>query len=247
MGLDGSALEKARRKWFARTLEVVLAAAIPAYLIALFVNRELGFAKALELPLVFASLILAIELLQRLGSTVSRLERRLDAVDSNLTGLLAVLAQQTAGVEVTFYRNHELYEATRRAVEQSTERVYVSYLRDRGPSRGDGGLYHVQACRDWAMRSRRHHFRRVIRDGPEASLTEFIAEELAFARKAAADDHYYQVKVLPRKKYGSETVRVGLYDYDTVFLTYSSDVDSVMPEPRVCSRRFSSSCFRSRK
>ena len=29
-------------------------------------------------------------------------------------------------------------------------------------------------------------------------------------------------------EYQSETVRVGLYDYDTVFLTYSSDVDSVV-------------------
>ena len=80
MALDETSLEKARRKWFVRTLEVVLAAAIPAYLIALFVNRELGFAKALELPLVFASLILAIELLQRLGTTVSTLEQRVTAV-----------------------------------------------------------------------------------------------------------------------------------------------------------------------
>ena len=151
MALDGPELEKARRKWFVRTLEVVLAAAIPAYLIALFVNRELGFARALELPLVFASLILAIELLQRLGSTVSTLETRVAAVDANLAGLVAAMSRQTAGVEVTFYRNHELYEATRRAVAQATERVYVSYLRDRGPSRSDGSVYHVQACRDWAM------------------------------------------------------------------------------------------------
>ena len=228
MALTGASLERARRRWFARTLEVVLGAAIPVYLIALFVNRELGVAKALELPLIFASLIIVIELSQRQDVAMAALDKRVASMESNLAALIAAAMGQHDGTEVKFYRNRQLYEATRQAVEQAKSRVYVTYLRNYGPGRSDGSHTHVQACRDWALRHPDHRFRRVIRHGPNAGLADFISDEHEAELTASAQDRHYHVRLVPYEEFQTETVRVGLYDYDTVFLTYSSDVDAVV-------------------
>lgn len=228
MSLTGASLEKARRRWFARTLEAVLGVAIPVYLIALFVDRELGVAKALKLPLIFASLILAIELLQRQDAAVAALDRRVASMESNLAALTVAAMRQHDGTEVKFYRNRQLYEATRHAVERAKSRVFVTYLRSSGPSRSDGAHAYMEACRDWALRHADHRFRRVIRHGPDAGLADFIADELAAEFSASAQDRHYHVRLVPYEEFQAETVRIGLYDYDTVFLTYSSDVDSII-------------------
>jgi hypothetical protein len=121
-----------------------------------------------------------------------------------------------------------LYEATRHAVEHARSRVFVSYLRGYGPGHSDGSLAHIDACRAWAMRSPGRRFRRVIRQGANAGLAGFIADECAAALAAKAQDRHYNVRLLSYTEYESEAVRVGLYDYDIVFLTYSSDVDTVI-------------------
>src|SRR6476620_7655925 len=107
--LFGSSVEKGRTRWYVRSVETVLVVAIPGYFVALFLNRELGVAKFLELPLIFASLLLAIELLQRQGRALESLATRFAAVEGNVADLALIVARLDRGAEITFYRDRQFY------------------------------------------------------------------------------------------------------------------------------------------
>lgn len=246
-------LEDQRRTWFARTAKIVLPVAIAGYFVTLFVHAELGLGKFLELPLVLASLLVAITLLERqertlgsLATTVTALERRMTSLDQTVAGLTGTVAGLEAivaglsaaagdrGASVTFYRDRQFYLATRNAVEQASNRVFVSYLRVRSPDRlGDAARQHIEACRAWARSSPDHHFRRVILGtgvlGTEpAEMSEFLAQELAATRAARAGGNRYNVRLLTRSLHAEEAVSVGLYDDDLVFVSYGADADRMI-------------------
>ncbi len=223
--LNGSSLEKERTKWFVRTLEAVLGAAIPAYFVIFFLHRELGIGSILEVPLIFASLIFAIELLLRQNSTVAELEQKVATMSQTVADLAAIAARLDRGAEVKFYQDRQFYEATRAAVESARSRVFVSYLRGHSPNRWDAARDHIEACRTWALQSPQHHFRRVILHVKGGRLGEFVASELEAVKKAASQDRRYVVRLLTDSVHQSEAISVGLYDHDLVFISYSGDSD----------------------
>lgn len=230
-------LEDRRKIWTTRVAKIVLTTSIGAYFVALFLHAELGVGKFLELPLILASLLVAITLLERqeramgsLGASVTALEQRMTRLEAGLAGLEAAAAiAGERGVNATFYRDRQFYLATRSAVENARHRVFVSYLRGHSPERlGEAARQHVEACRAWARSSPDHHFRRVILRTEGEQMNDFLAQELAATTSARAEGRRYAVRLLTRSLHDAEAVSVGLYDDDLVFVSYTGDSDQML-------------------
>jgi hypothetical protein len=189
-------------------LRMGLAIIIPLYLVAVFINRELGLVDMIERPLILTALLLILSILVRI-------ERHLHRDDTP---------------ELTVYDDRSsLYEATRKAVENARRRVYVTYLRSRSPLELDAAVReHFKACRKWASSSEKHVFRRVVINADNPSMLDYLRQEHTEVRRARENGRHYNVKVLRNVLYDSRAISIGIYDDEQVFLTYAADTDNLI-------------------
>jgi hypothetical protein len=112
-----------------------------------------------------------------------------------------------------------VYEQATALVKASRERVWVTYLRKEGPTRGVAADNYFQECRKWAFESEDHDFRRIILRAAEPEIEEFCRQELVSIKQAARSNHKYRAKVLKSSFDWGEPLGIGIYD-DVVFITY---------------------------
>lgn len=203
-------------------IQAFLFVLIVFYTIAVFVNRELGWAAGIERPLELTALLLIVAILGRIEARLPR----------------------DGAAEVTIYTDStSFYEATRKTVESSRRRVYVTYFRSTSPHEaGSEVKRHIKACRRWANSSPKHSFRRVLINADNPSMAGYLQEELAEVLRARANERHYNVKLLPNIPHGLGVISLGIYDYDQVFISYASGSDRSVGL-RIRSREVVRDCF----
>jgi hypothetical protein len=195
------------RSWFSRTIKALLVLSIPAYVVAVVVNRELGFLAWLEVPLISATLLLIVSLLERWVS---------DATDGRPA--------------MSFYSDHnEFYRETRARIAAARKRVYVTYMRRHGPNRlGDAARAHFSECLAWAERSSEHHFRRIMVPAENDDTREFMHQQHEAELSARTKDRNYRVRVIAWSLHDADGLSVGIIDDEYAFVSYSSDGDRLV-------------------
>lgn len=199
--------EVLRNRIFSTVAKSALVLSIPAYFVALFVNRELGFLESLEIPIIAASILVVL-------NTVERIESRLQNPDWS---------------QVRTYGSHtEFYLALRARVDKARRRVHTSYLRPYPPGElGESALSYFATCRAWADRSDEHRFRRVLLGSRDDGMADWLREELDAQENATHRN--YQVRVLDWSLRGeSEAVSVALIDDEYLFFAFSGEQDNLV-------------------
>lgn len=203
-----SEIEHRARRGILLLLQAALGGLTVFYVIAVFVNRELGLVEKLERPLILTALLFILTIL-------ARIERQL---------------AERSGVTVKVYSDRaELYQATRKAVEKAQRRVYVTYFRATSPTKWDAAVeQHFKACTRWAASSPKHVFRRVMLDVGSPSMLDHLRQELAAVLRAQAAKRHYNVSVLHDMAHDVGAMSIGIYDDDQVFISYSSGRDRIV-------------------
>ncbi|MFI9815195.1 hypothetical protein [Saccharothrix variisporea] len=178
------------------------------YVVAVFVNRELGLVEKIERPLILTALLLIITILVRI-------EQR--------------LPEDGAAEVVVFADRTSFYEATRKAVENARKRVYVTYFRSKSPVELDAAVQqHFRACRKWANGSAERSFRRVMINTSNPSMVDYLRQELSEVLRAQENKKHYNVKLLDNVPHDVGAISLGIYDDDQVFISYVSGRDRVV-------------------
>ncbi|MEU8238443.1 hypothetical protein AB0C07_09375 [Actinoplanes missouriensis] len=200
-------LELARNLWFARTLKIALGASLPAYFIFLFLNRELAFLRIVEIPLMFASVLVLI-------SMTERVERRLDG---------------DASVSIETYASQaEFYRELRNRVDRASGHVYTSYLRRYEPALlGDAAKSYFAECKAWAQRSDAHIFRRVITRSSIEHDRKWIEEQRNFEGETRKRGRHYTVRILPWDLHDADAISVAIIDSEYIFVAFSGEEDKL--------------------
>jgi hypothetical protein len=195
------------RMLFSGTVKVLLVLSIPAYVVALVLNRELGFFTWLEVPLISATLLLIVSLLERWAP---------DAAEERPT--------------ISFYRDHnEFYRETRARIAAARQRVFVTYMRRQGPNRlGEAARGHFDECVAWAERSTEHHFRRIMVHAENAEMREFMHQQRDAEVSVRAKGYNYNVRVIAWTLHDADALSVGIIDDEYVFVSYSADRDRLV-------------------
>ena len=224
-------------------IQFILLVLLVVYLVGMFFWRELGALQRYEKQFLAATLFWIVSFAIIQASDLRKCATELTTVNAGVAevGRLVALAGESA--EVKIYEDGQVYEATRAAVEQARERVWVSYLRNQGPAQRTDAARHIEACRRWALQDSRHRFRRVILYGNGESMAEFFASELKTVRVARAKGCSYGVKLLTDSRHSAEAFSVGIYDDDLVILTYATDVHRLVGVS-IRSEQVVSKCFR---
>ncbi|MEV4054167.1 hypothetical protein AB0J55_23490 [Amycolatopsis sp. NPDC049688] len=201
-------IEHRARQGILLLLQAALGGLTVFYVVAIFVNRELGLAEKLERPLTLTALLFLLTIL-------ARIERR--------------LAERSDATIKVYSDRAELYQATRKAVEKAQRRVYVTYFRATSPTEWDAAVeQHFKACRRWAAGSPRHIFRRVVLGADSPSMLNHLRQELAAVTRAQAAKRHYSVSVLNDMARDVGAMSIGLYDDDQVFISYCSGRDRIV-------------------
>lgn len=199
--------EVLRNRIFSTVAKSALVLSIPAYFVALFVNRELGFLESLEIPIIAASILVVL-------NTVERIESRLQNPDWS---------------QVRTYGSHtEFYLALRARVDKARRRVHTSYLRPYPP--GELGGERVELFRDLSRVG--GPFRRASISSGASRVTRRwygrLAREELDAQENATHRNY-QVRVLDWSLRGeSEAVSVALIDDEYLFFAFSGEQDNLV-------------------
>ncbi|MET8996883.1 hypothetical protein [Amycolatopsis sp. NPDC004169] len=189
-------------------LQAALGGLTVFYVVAIFVNRELGFVEKLERPLILTALLFILTIL-------ARIER---------------LLAERAGATVKVYSDRILfYQATRKAAENARRRIYVTYFRSTSPTELDAAVeQHFEACRRWARSSPNHVFRRVLLNSDNPSMIDHLRRELAVVARAQAAKRHYNVSVLNDVAQDVGAISLGIYDDEQVFISYASGRDRIV-------------------
>ncbi|MGC5659004.1 hypothetical protein ACN261_01110 [Micromonospora sp. WMMD723] len=201
----------------------ILIAGLCLYVLGMFLWRELGALQKYQVPFLATTLFFILVFVVAQTAVLDRHRQSLASIELNVSGLALLAEQAGRAVDVQVYEDDQVYEATRQAVQNARERVCVSYLRSHGPNPVGAAARHIQACREWALSSPHHRFRRVILHSDEEAMAEFLATELAAVRAAKAKGHRYGVKLLTESRHAAEAFSIGIYDDDLVIITYSTD------------------------
>ncbi|GAA0575773.1 hypothetical protein GCM10010172_70670 [Paractinoplanes ferrugineus] len=208
--------------WLAkRSFLYIALGLLVVYFVGAYLVLELDAGK-FEKPFLGSTLFLLLVAALGHAASQGRSQQKLERIESELgsvTGGLADLAAHRNAEVAFFAGNSRVYDATVRAVLAARERVWVTHMRNEGPLRGDAADRHFKACREWALRSEEHHFRRIILRGDNPGLRDFCRQELKFAAKANARGDRYLVKILSGPVHLTEAFNVGIYD-DVVFFTH---------------------------
>ncbi|WP_372668339.1 hypothetical protein [Amycolatopsis kentuckyensis] len=215
-------IEYRARRGFLLFLQLALSGLVAFYVVAVFINRELGLMERLERPLILTALLFVLTIL-------ARIERRLPE-------------RSSARVKVYFDRT-SFYEATRKATESARRRIYVTYFRPTSPTALDAAAQrHFKACRKWAASSPEHVFRRVLLNSDNPSMIDHLRQELADVVRAQASKRHYNVSVLNDAALDVGAISVGIFDDEQVFISYASGPDRIVGIG-ICSREVVRDCF----
>jgi hypothetical protein len=215
-------LELVRSRWSTASVKVVLGASLPTYFIFLFLNRELDFLRLVEIPLMFASVLLLI-------SMVERIERQVDG---------------EAKVFVRTYANQgEFYRELRNKVDQASDHVYTSYLRRYDNAfLGESAKSYFAECKAWAQRSDGHVFRRVITRSSLEHDRSWISQERKAEDAARRSGRHYTVRVLPWDLHDADALSIAIVDSEYIFVAFSGEEDKLTGFS-LCSRRLAQDYF----
>jgi hypothetical protein len=207
MGNHKVSLKTVREYWFVRSLKVVLGLSLPAYFVLMFMNRELSFLKFVEVPLVFASVLLLITM-------VERLERH---------------AKEDTRVFVRLYETPgDFYRELRNKVDEASKRVFTTYLRRYKPGLlGEAAESYFAECRAWADRSSDHVFRRVIIRSEHEGMRGWLKSELAAAVSAKGKGRHYSVRLLDWELHDADALSIAIVDGDYIFVAFSGEEDKL--------------------
>jgi hypothetical protein len=202
-------LKRTSKRILRRGIQASLFALIVFYGVAMFVNRELGLATSLAWPLGLTSLLFIISILE--------------GVEDRLP--------EDGAPKVTVYTDStSFYEATREAIENARRRVWVTYPGPIGPGeRSVAFQRHLGACQEWARRSDKRSFRRIMTNVRSASMAEYIQQEIVEMMLSRAEQrHNYTIRVLGDTDSDVGGIGIGIYDDDLVFLSYVSGSDRMV-------------------
>jgi hypothetical protein len=222
MGLQKGSLQCMREYYFVRTLKAVLSLSLPAYFVFLFVNHELDFLKFVEVPLVFASILLLI-------SMVECLERQ---------------AKDDSRVFVRLYETQgDFYRELRNKVDEASKRVFTTYLRRYKPGLlGEAADSYFAKCRAWADKSSDHVFRRVVIRSEHEGMAQWLENELAAAEAARAKGRHYSIRLLEWELHDADALSIAIIDSDYIFVAFSGEEDKLtgfsVRSPRLVSNYF---------
>jgi hypothetical protein len=178
------------------------------YFVALFFNRELGFLDSLQVPVMSASLLVLMSMLERV-------QRSINCGDGD-------------HVPVRIYPSHgDFYRDLRKHVDAAQRTVFTSYLRRYPPDTlGESALAYFNECNAWAERSQDHHFRRVIASmGSYEPLSKWARSQEAQARKLASQGVNHRVRILPWELREADAISIAIIDDEYVFITFSDEED----------------------
>jgi len=211
-----------------RSFHYIAITLLTIYLILAYFVRELG-TERFEKPFLGSTLLILLLAALAHAAGLSRSQRDLERIESELKSIKkSITSMAEAGnVRVSFYEGRSrIYNATVSAILAANERVWVTHLRNEEPLPGDAADRHFKTCRDWALMSEEHSFRRIILRGDNEGLKDFCRQDLDFAIKANANAPRYLVKILTGPIHLTEAFNVGIYD-DVVFFTHR-DVDQAI-------------------
>lgn len=189
-------------------LQAALGGLTVFYVVAIFVNRELGLVEKLERPLILTALLFILTIL-------AGIERR--------------MSERSAATVTVYCDRTAFYQATRQAIENARRRVFVTYFRAISPAELDTAVErHFTACWKWAARSPDHIFRRVLLNSRNPAMVEHLRQELVHVARAQAAKRHYNVSVLNDVAEDVGAMSLGIYDDDLVFISYASGRDRLI-------------------
>ncbi|HWH00649.1 MAG TPA: hypothetical protein VNV66_15310 [Pilimelia sp.] len=211
-----------------RSFHYIAIGLLAIYLTLAYFVRELG-AEKFEKPFLGSTLFILLLAALAHAAGLSRSQKSLERLEVELKGIkdsLSAIAEVDS-VRVSLYEGQsKVYNATVAAILAANYRVWVTHLRNAAPLPGSAADRHFKTCRDWALASEEHSFRRIILHGDDEGLKGFCRAELAFATKANAKGPRYLVKVLRGPVHLTEAFNVGIYD-DVVFFTHRHEDQTI--------------------
>jgi hypothetical protein len=211
-----------RNKWFKNLSKAALLISIPAYYVAVFANRELGFLSAVEVPLLSAAAFIMLATLDYLQGQVDQTNANFVRLQKSLDETARDISTRLPG-EVRVYRHHaDFYTALTAAVSGAEHEVWTSYFRRYPPDTlGEASSNYFNTCKSWAISNRKdHHFRRLVVDPQEPPLREWLKE----AERPAIDSNY-RVRIVPWALHETDSLSIAIIDSRWVFVAFSAEED----------------------
>jgi hypothetical protein len=211
-----------------RSFHYIAIGLLAIYLILAYFVRELGVER-FEKPFLGSTLFILLLAALAHAAGLSKSQKDLRRIEGDLASIKDSVARiaEAGSVRVCFYEGRsKVYDATVSAILAARNRVWVTHLRNAAPLPGGSADRHFKTCREWALASDEHSFRRIILHGDDEGLKEFCRQELAFATKANAKGPRYLVKLLCGPVHLTEAFNVGIYD-DIVFFTHRDEDQAI--------------------
>lgn len=190
-----------RERWDRRILKALLMMSIPAYFVALFLGRELGFSRYFEAPLTAASILYLLVAVDRLvliwrESTRSRVPVRL------------------------YETSADFYLELAARVSQAKRRVWTTYLRPVPfNSLGPDAENYFRVCAQWAARDPNNHaFRRIVIQPRCIEMQNMLHIETD-----RSDSLNYTVRVTENNI--GDAISMAIVDDEFVFVTFLAERD----------------------